>query len=71
MSTPIERVTRLLDEGGRFMVELPGQASIDLTPDVIAALAEVQSRRDGFEPGKESIPTVDQRRDVPTGVQIP
>lgn len=42
MSTPIERVTRLLDEGGRFMVELPGQASIDLTPDVIAALAEVQ-----------------------------
>ena len=42
MSTPLERITRLLDEGGRFMVELSGQASIDLTPDVIAALAEVQ-----------------------------
>ena len=71
MSTPIERVTRLLDEGGRFMVELPGQASIDLTPDVIAALAEVQTRPDGFEPGKESIPGHSVGRDVPTGVQIP
>jgi hypothetical protein len=25
------------------MVELPGQMSIDLTPDVIAAMAEVQT----------------------------
>ena len=38
--------------------------------DVIAALAEVQTRRDGFEPRKESIPTDTERRDVPTGVQI-
>ena len=55
MSTPLERITRLLDEGGRFMVELSGQASIDLTPDVIAALAEVQTRRNEFEPGEKSI----------------
>ena len=37
------------------MVELSGQASIDLTPDVIAALAEVQTRRNEFEPGEKSI----------------
>jgi len=40
MSTPIQRISRLLDEGARFMVELPGQTSIDLTPDVIAAMNE-------------------------------
>jgi hypothetical protein len=44
MTTPIQRLTRLLDEGARFMVELPGQTSIDLTPDVIAAIAQVQTR---------------------------
>lgn len=37
------------------MVELSRQASIDLTPDVIAALAEVQTRRNEFESDKESI----------------
>lgn len=40
MSTPVQRITRLLDEGARFMVELPGHVAIDLTPDVIAAMAE-------------------------------
>jgi hypothetical protein len=43
MSTPAQRIARLLDEGARFMVELPGQASIDLTPDVFAAMAEAQT----------------------------
>jgi hypothetical protein len=38
MTTPAQRVTRLLDEGGRFSVLLPGQTSIDITPDVIAML---------------------------------
>ena len=70
MSTPISRVSRLLNEGARFMVELPGQAAIDLTPDVMAALNEVQSRRYGFEPGKESIEPDDHGRDVPTGVHF-
>lgn len=55
MSTPIERITRLVDEGARLMAQIPGQASIDMTPDVIAALSEVQTRRDGFETTKESI----------------
>jgi hypothetical protein len=42
MTTPIQRLTRLLNEGARFMVELPGQMAIDLTPEIIAAMAEVQ-----------------------------
>jgi hypothetical protein len=53
------------------MVELPGQTSIDLTSDVIAAIAEVQTGREGFKPGKESIGPDDHGGDVPTGVQIP
>ena len=47
------------------MVELPGQMSIDLTPDVIAAMAEVQTQRVGFEPGKESIEVGGRRRGSP------
>jgi hypothetical protein len=38
MTTPSQRIAQLLDEGARFMVQLPGQVSIDLTPDVIALL---------------------------------
>jgi hypothetical protein len=44
MTTPVQRISRLLDEGARFMVELPGHVAIDLTPDVIAAMAESNSR---------------------------
>jgi hypothetical protein len=62
MTTPTQRLTRLINEGARFMVELPGQMSIDLTPDVIAALAEVQTRREEFEPIKESIEVGGRRR---------
>jgi hypothetical protein len=65
MTTPIQRISRLLNEGARFMVELPGQMSIDLTPDVIAAMAEVQTQREGFEPGKESIEAQRLRRGCP------
>jgi hypothetical protein len=71
MTTPIQRLTRLLDEGAKFIVELPGHVVIDLTPDVIAALAEVQTQRDGFEPVKESIEPTSAGRDFPTRVHFP
>ena len=71
MTTPIQRLTLLLNEGARFMVELPGHVAIDLTPDVIAAMAEVQTRREGFEPIKESIEPETVGRDVRTGVHFP
>lgn len=38
MTTPVQRLTRLLSEGARFKVELPGQPAIDITPDVTAML---------------------------------
>jgi hypothetical protein len=70
MTTPIQRLKRLLDEGARFMVELPGQTSIDLTPDVIAAMEQVQTQREEFEPRKESIQSNASGGDVPTLVQF-
>ena len=53
------------------MVELPGQVAIDLTPDVIAAMTQVQTQRDGFEPVKESIEPTSVGRDFPTRVHFP
>jgi hypothetical protein len=44
MTTPVQRISRLLNEGARFMVQIPGHVSIDLTPEVIAAMAEVQTQ---------------------------
>jgi hypothetical protein len=65
MTTPIQRLMRLLDEGAKFKVELPGYVAIDLTSEVIAALAEVQNHHEGFEPGKESIEAGGPRRGCP------
>lgn len=52
------------------MVQLPGQTSIDLTPDVIAAMAQVQTQHKGFEPVKESIELDASGGDVPTLVEF-
>lgn len=54
-TTPNLRLARLLEEGGRFKVDLPDQPSIDVTPDVIATLAQVRTQAPEFEPVKESI----------------
>jgi hypothetical protein len=43
MTTPIQRISRLLDEEARFVAYLPGNIIIDVTPDVTAAMAEVQT----------------------------
>ena len=55
MTTPTQRIARLLDEGAKFMVQIPGQVSIDLTPDIIAIINEVQTSSQGFKHDKESI----------------
>ena len=52
MTTPVQRIKRLLDEGAKFMVQIPGHVAIDLTPDVVAMLDGVQKGSDGFEPGR-------------------
>jgi hypothetical protein len=43
MTTPTQRISRLLDEEARFVAYLPGNIIIDVTPDVTAAMAEVQT----------------------------
>jgi len=43
MTTPVQRISRLLDEEARFVAYLPGNIIIDVTPDVTAAMAEVQT----------------------------
>ncbi len=60
MTTPIQRLARLLSEGARFKVELPGQLSIDITPDMMATLDEANARAHGHDrltrlPGHEEI----------------
>jgi hypothetical protein len=37
-TTPVHRVTRMLNEGVRLMAVKRGQTSIDVTPDIIALL---------------------------------
>lgn len=53
------------------MVQIPGQVSIDLTPDVIAAMAEVQTGSNTPEKSRNLLNANDSRRDVATLVQIP
>ena len=43
MTTPVQRISRLLNEEARFVAYLPGNIIIDVTPDVTAALAEVKT----------------------------
>ena len=47
MTTPVQRLTRLLSEGARLVAVQPGQTSIDVTPDMIALLDGVQARGPG------------------------
>jgi hypothetical protein len=70
MTTPIQRLTRLLDEGAKFMVTLPGHAAIDLTPAVIAALDAHCSARQQLENERNLLATNALGRDVPTRVQF-
>jgi len=47
-TTPVHRVTRMLREGARLIAVQHGQASIDVTPDIIAMLDGVQSGSNGI-----------------------
>ena len=70
MSTPTERLTRLINEGAEIKTELLDLYAVDVTSEVVA-LDEVQTPSREFEPMKESLSLNDLRPGVPTGVQIP
>jgi hypothetical protein len=69
-TTPVHRVTRILREGARLIAVQHGQASIDLTPDVIALLDGVQKVSGGFEPARNLFEPLIAGRDVSTHVQF-
>jgi hypothetical protein len=71
MITPVQRIQRLLDEGASFRVQIPGQVSIDLTPDIIAVINEVQMGSNTPEESRNLFEPYSAFRDVPTGVQFP
>ena len=60
----------MLGEGARLMALCPGQTSIDVTPDIIAALAGVQTTKEGFEPSRNLLNPEVAGRDVPTRVHF-
>jgi DUF1365 family protein len=70
MTTPIQRISRLLDEGARFMVQLPGQTSIDLTPDIIAAMDDASGSQKQLGRIRNLLDARDLGRGVPTLVEF-
>jgi hypothetical protein len=74
MSNPASRLARLLSESGRFSVHLPGQTSIDVTPDIVALVDEAaadSNRRNVLGHGRNLLETNDLGRDLATRVHFP
>jgi hypothetical protein len=71
MTTPNQRISRLINEEARFVAYLPGNIIIDVTPDIMAAMAEVSSKCKVLANRRNLLIANDLRRDVPTGVQFP
>lgn len=69
-TTPIQRISRLLDEGARFMVQLPEQTSIDLTPDIIAAMDEASGNQKQLGGIRNLLDARDLGGGVPTLVEF-
>ena len=71
MTTPTQRISRLLNEEARFVAYLPGNIIIDVTPDVMAAMAEVSSKCKVLVNRRNLLITNDLGWDSITGVQFP
>jgi hypothetical protein len=52
------------------MVELLGQMSIDLTPDLIAAMAEASGKPQQLDGGRNLLKSEDGGGDVPTLIEF-
>jgi hypothetical protein len=71
ITTPAQRLERMLREGARLMALCPGQTSIDVTPDIIAMLDGVQTGGPGCEPARNLFEPETVGRDVATRVHFP
>ena len=67
---PSQRIARMLREGAKFTVKLPGHAAIDMTPDVIALLDEGSSNSRQLERIGNLLNARDLGRGVPTLVEF-
>jgi hypothetical protein len=71
MSNPASRLARLLSESGRFSVHLPGQTSIDVTPDIMALLGGVNYDPQPLDGARNLLEARDLGRDLATRVHFP
>ena len=70
MSNPASRLARLLSESGRFSVHLPGQTSIDVTPDIMALLGGVNNDPKPLDKARNLLEARDLGRDLATRVHF-
>jgi len=70
-SPEAQRIARLLDEGATFMAQISGSVSIDLTPDVITAMEQVQKGSNDTKKSRNLLKANDLRGDVPTIIEFP
>jgi hypothetical protein len=70
ITTPAQRLERMLREGARLMALCPGQTSIDVTPDIMAMLDGVQTTGQGCEAGGNLFEPETVGRDLATRVQF-
>jgi hypothetical protein len=70
VTTPTDRLKRILSEGARFTATCPQQTSIDVTPDIMALLGGDSNIHKTLDSGGNLLETNDLGWDVATGVQF-
>jgi hypothetical protein len=71
ITTPAQRLERMLREGARLMALCPGQTSIDVTPDIMALLGGVQTDLKPSGEGRNLFEPETVGRDLATRVHFP
>jgi hypothetical protein len=70
ITTPAQRLERMLKEGARLMALCPQQTSIDVTPDIMALLGEVQTDLNPLGEARNLLEARDLGRDLATRVHF-
>ena len=71
ITTPADRLKRILSEGARFTARCPQQTSIDVTPDIMALLGGVQTDLKPLGEARNLLDSNDLGRDLATRVHFP
>ena len=71
VTTPTDRLKRILSEGARFTATCPQQTSIDVTPDIMALLGGVQTDLKPLGEARNLLEARDLGWDVATRVHFP